>query len=171
MIWVSIIASLVLFFSIIGGVRDGAIKAGFSLLITLIAIPVAGSLYDVLARLLSFLPGDNWENLVGFFVTLAVLVVILQLVFLLPRKLIQKMWPKGFFYRLIGGFLNLINSAIGLVVFALVLAVYPIWGWLAQAVTGSGVIIWLVTHLGFVQSLLPEIFRISRTFVAVISCF
>ena len=171
MIWISIIAGLILILSIISGIKDGAIKSGLSLIVTLIAIPIAGSLYTMLARLLSFLPGDNWDNFVGFFIVLGLISVILQLLLLLPRKLIQKIWSKGFFNRLIGGILSLANAAIGLVVFALVLTAYPVWNWLVQAVTGSGVIIWLVTHLGFVQTMLPELFRAGNKFFGVILFF
>lgn len=167
MVWVSIIAGLVLFFSIIGGIKDGAVKSGFSLLALLIAIPLTGSFYGILAGVLSFLPGADWEGFIAFFVALAVMSVILHLIFLLPRKLIQKLWNGGGLYRLIGGVLNLVNSAIGLGVFALVLKTYPIWDWLEGAMSASGVIIWLVNHLTFVQSLLPEVFRhAGETFVA-----
>jgi uncharacterized membrane protein required for colicin V production len=169
MILVNIIAGLVMLLSLIGGIKDGAVKAGFSLLATVIAVPIAGSLHAALAKLLSFLPGDNWENFVGFYIVFVLATIILSLLFLVPRKIIGKLWPKGFFFRLAGAVFNLASSAIGLTVFALVLATFPIWDWLVQAVTGSGVIIWLVTHLAFIQGLLPAVFRVSQTFVAVIS--
>ncbi|GAI55223.1 unnamed protein product, partial [marine sediment metagenome] len=104
-----------------------------------------------------------WENFVGFFITLALISIILYFVFLLPRKLIQKAWEKGVFFRLIGGALNIFNAAIGLTVFTLVLQAYPIFGWLEQAVMGSGVLTWLVVHLSFVQAMLPELLRHAVT--------
>ncbi len=83
----------------------------------------------------------------------------LHFVLLLPRKLTQKVWNKGILFRLIGGILNIIHVAIGMVVFTLLVQAYPIIGWLEQVVTGSSILIWLVVHLRFVQAMLPEIFQ------------
>ncbi len=159
MVWVSILAVLVLFLSFGGGVKDGAVKSFFSLIALIIAIPLAGISYRLLATALSFLPGEDWENFVGFFITLAIISAIFQLIFLLPRKIIQKIWSKGLIFRLTGGILNLFNSALGMAVFTLLVIAYPIAGWLEQAVTGSGVLTWLVTSLGFVKAMLPEVFQ------------
>jgi uncharacterized membrane protein required for colicin V production len=159
MIWVSIFASLILLFSLIGGFREGAVKQFFSLISLLIAIPLAGISYHLLANLLSFIPGENWENFLSFFIMLAVISVILHFVFLLPRKLAEKAWKKGLLFRIIGAAFSIFNAAIGMVVFTLILGAYPIFDWLGRAVSGSGVIIWLVSHLSFVQAMLPEVFR------------
>ena len=165
MIWVNIIASLILLFSLIGGLREGAVKQLFYLIALFIAIPLAGISYHLLANLLSFIPGENWENFLGFFIMLALISVILYFVFLLPRRFVQKVWKKGLLFRLIGAALNIFNAAIGMVVFTLVLQAYPIFGWLEEVVTGSGVLTWLVVHLGFVQAMLPEVFRHTATMV------
>jgi len=165
MIWVSIFASLILLFSLLGGIREGAVKQFFSLIALLIAIPLAGISYHLLAGLLSFIRGENWENFLGFFIMLAVISVILYFVFLLPRRRAEKDWKKGFLFRLIGAAFNIFNAAIGIVVFALVLHAYPIFDWLERAVSGSGVIIWLVSRLSFVQAVLPEVFRHTATMV------
>ena len=157
--WVNIIAGLILFLSFIGGITGGAVKNLFSLIALLIAIPLAGISYHLLADLLSFIPGEDWENFISFFIILALISVILHFVFLLPGKSLQKAWKKGVLFRLVGGILKIFNTAIGLVVFTLVLQAYPISGWLEWAVTGSGVLNWLVVHLSFVQAMLPELFR------------
>ena len=161
--WVSILISIlvvaILFFSFIGGFKEGAVKRFFSFVSLIIAIPVAGVSYHLLANLLSFLPGENWENFVGFLISLVIVSIILHLILLLPRKLIQKVWNKGFLFRLIGGVINIFNSVIGMVVFALLIQAYPIIGWLERAVVNSSVLVWLVVHLGFVQSLLPDVFQ------------
>ena len=159
MILVSIIAALILLFSIIGGLRDGAVKQLFTLLATLIAIPVAGASYKPLANWLSFIPGENWENFIGFFVIMAVVSIILYFVFIIPGRALKKAWPGGFFYCILGAIFSLVNAAIGMVVFALVLHAYPIFDWLERAVSGSDVIVWLVSLLSFVQAVLPEVFR------------
>ncbi len=159
MIWVSTIAILILFFSCIGGLKEGAVKNFFSLIALIIAIPLTGLSYRLLATILSFLPGEDWENFVGFFIALALISIVLYFIFLLPRKFIQKAWNKGVLFRLIGGALNIFTSAIGMVVFTLLVRAYPIIGWLEQAVTGSGVLTWLVVHLSFVQAMLSEVFQ------------
>jgi len=157
--WVSILAVLILFFSLIGGLKEGAVKHFFSLIALIIAIPLTGVSYHLLANALSFLPRENWQNFVGFFITLALISIILHFVLLLPRKLSQKTWNKGVLFRLTGGTLNIFNAAIGLVVFTLLLQAYPIIGWLERVVTDSSVLTWLVVHLSFIQAMLPEIFQ------------
>ncbi len=159
MIWVSIIAVLILFFSFIGGLKEGAVKNFFSLIALIIAIPLAGLSYRLIAFILSFLPGTNWENFIGFFITLGLIIAILHLILLLPRKIIQKAWHKGCLVRLLGGALNVLNASMGMAVFTLVLVAYPVIGWLEQAVVHSSVLIWLVTRLSFVQALLPDMFQ------------
>lgn len=163
MILVNILAILILFFSVIGGLKEGAVKTFFSLISLLIAIPLTGISYHLLANALSFIPGENWGNFIGFFITLALFSLILYFVFLLPRKLLQKVWHKGVFFRLVGGVLRVFNAAIGLVVFTLLILAYPIFGWLGEAVTGSSVLSWLVGQLGFIQAMLPEIFQEAST--------
>ena len=157
--WVSIIAILILFFSFIGGLKKGAIKNFFSVIALIIAMPLAGLSYRLITIILSLLPGTNWENFIGFFITLGLIIAILYLILLLPRKIIHKAWHKGGLFRLLGGTLNVLNASIGMVVFTLALVAYPIIGWLELAVVHSGVIIWLVTRLSFVQALLPDLFQ------------
>ena len=169
MSWVvSIFVIIILILSFIGGLKEGTVKNFFSLIALIIAIPLTGLSYHLIAAILSFLPGINWENFIGFWITIAIISAILHLVFLLPRKLIQKIWEKGCLFRLLGGILNVFNACIGLTVFALVLRTYPIFDWLATVVANSGVLIWLVAKLGFVQSMLPEIFHKTSTLVTII---
>jgi len=158
-IWVDILVALALFFSLIGGFKEGAVKRGFSLLALLIAIPIAATSFRLLATILSFLPGENWNNFIGFFITLAFITVILHIAFFLPRRFIQKAWNKGPLFRLTGGALNVLDTAIGLAVFALIVRAYPIIDWLERAVTNSSALTWLVTHLGFVETLLASVLR------------
>ena len=120
-----------------------------------------GGARPLVAIIFSFLPGTNWENFVGFFITLGLVSVFFHLIFLLPRKIIQKIWKKGVIFRLLGGALNIFNAAIGMVVFTMVLDAYPIFDWLQRAVTNSSVLAWLVDFLGFVQAMLPEVLRVQ----------
>jgi len=159
MIWVNIFAVLILILSFFGGLREGAVKQFFNLVIFIIAIPLAGISYRLIAIPLSFLPGENWENFIGFFIALALISVIFHLIVLLPRRIIQKIWKRGLFFRLLGGVLNVVNASIGLVVFTLVLLTYPIFDWLERAVANSGVLASLVNMFGFIQAMLPEVFQ------------
>ena len=157
--WFDIIVIIILVLSFLGGLKEGAVKTFFSLVALIIAIPLAGLSYHLIATLLSFLPGTNWENFFGFFITMAIISVILHFIFFLPRKIIQKIWKKGMLFRLLGGALNILGAIIGMVVFTLVLLAYPIFDWLERWVSSSGILASLVDAFGFVQSMLPEVFR------------
>jgi hypothetical protein len=156
---VSIIAALILFFSLINGFKDGALKQGVSIISLLIAIPLTGLCYHWLASLLSFIPGTNWENFLGFLITMGIIMVALYFIFLVPRKHFEKTWSEGPLFRMIGAALSFLNAGIGMVLFALVLNAYPIFDWLQRAVCGSAVINWLDSWLGFIQYMLPMVFR------------
>ncbi|MFC1901590.1 CvpA family protein [Chloroflexota bacterium] len=166
---IDLLVIIILVLSFIGGMKEGAIKSFFSLLALIIAIPLTGLSYHLLAAALSFLPGSNWENLVGFFITMAIISVILQLILLLPRKFLQKIWKKGCLFRLLGGIFKVSDAGIGLTVLTLVLMTYPIFDWLASWVSGSGVLMWLVTKFGFVPAMLPELFQEATRIVTIIA--
>ena len=162
---VSVLVVLVLFLSALGGFKEGAVKSFFSLLALIIAITLTGIFYGPLSSVISFLPGENMEQFIGFLITLALINVILNFVFFLPRKSIQIVWREGLSFRIIGGILKLLSSAVGMVVFALLVRAYPIMRWLEQTIAGSGVLTWLTVHLTFVQAMLPEVFRITAIMV------
>jgi uncharacterized membrane protein required for colicin V production len=163
MLLISIIIGLVLFFSFVGGTLQGAAKSFFSLLSLIIAIPIAGRFFQGLASILSFLPGENWENFLSFFILLGLSIVILHFVFYIPRKVMEKIWNGGFIFRLTGGILNLLGAAIGFVLLTLVITIYPVWGWLANTLNDSGIIIWLISNFGFIQNMLPGFMRIAAS--------
>lgn len=166
MIWVDILAVIILVITFFGGLKEGTVKNFFSLVVLIIAIPIAGIYYYLLATILSFLPGSNWESFIGFFITLGLVSVILHFILLLPSRLVRKVWKRGAFFRLLGGALGVLNAGIGMVVLTLVLKACPIIEWLERAVTGSGVLAWLVALLSFVQAMLPEVFRDTVAVVA-----
>jgi uncharacterized membrane protein required for colicin V production len=157
--WLDIIIIIILILAFIGGLKEGAVRSFFSLATLVITIPCAGLSYHLIARILSFLPGTNWEGFIAFFITMGIISVILHFIFLLPRKLIEKIWGKGCLFRLLGGVINVLGAALGLAVFALVLQAYPIFGWLERAVSGSAILTGLVTIFSFVQIMLPDVFR------------
>jgi len=157
--WVDIVVVIVLFLSFFGGLKEGTVKGTSSLLITLVAILAAGRFYYLITNLISFLPGTNWENFFGFFITMALISGILHIILFVPRKIIQKIWNKGPLCRLLGGAIGIFNAGIGFVVLTLVLRAYPIISWLEENVSSSGVLKWIVETLAFVQDLLPEVFQ------------
>ena len=166
MIWVNIIALIALCFSLFGGVKEGAVKNFFSLAIQIFAIYIAGHIYHLLTTVLSFLPGTSWENFLGFFITMGLIMAIVHLIVLIPRKIIQKIWKRGLIFRLLGGALKIFSTSIGFVVFTMVIGTFPIIDWLARVVVNAGVMQWLVAHLGFVQALLPEVLRDATALMA-----
>jgi uncharacterized membrane protein required for colicin V production len=165
---VSLFVLFVLLVSLFAGLKEGAVRHSFNLVTLFITIYIAGVSYHLLAGLLSFLPGENWENFIGFIITFAIINAIFHLAFLLPRRIIQKLWKRGLLYRLLGGALNAVSAGIGLVVFALVLHTFPIFDWLARWVAGSSAMTSLVSIFGFIQALLPPEFHTAATVVSVI---
>lgn len=152
---IDILVILVLIFSFTNGLNKGAVRSFFSLVVLLIAIPITGSLYRIAATVLSFLPGENWQNFIGFFVTLAVVSLILHLVLLFPRMIIGGFLRHAPLSRLIGGAMSVFNSAVGWTVFALVIRAYPIFVFLGNWVKNSSTLNWLIANLSFVQTMLP----------------
>jgi uncharacterized membrane protein required for colicin V production len=169
MSWVDIVVIIILILCFLGGLKDGAVKTFFSLVVLIIAIPLTGLSYHLITKILSFLPGTNWENFFGFFITIAIISAILHFISLLPRKFLQKIWKKGCLFRLLGGVLNVFGGTIGLTVFTLVLRAYPIFDWLERWVSNSGILMWLVDKFGFVQSMLPGILRNASQMATVIT--
>lgn len=162
MVWVSLFAGFVLFISFFTGLKEGAVRQGFNLVIALIAIPLAGTFYSELAgSLLSFLPGVNWPNFLAFFIILGIVSAIMHTVVFMPRRMIQKVWKRGLIYRLFGAGLSLLNACIGLTVLALAINAYPVLDLLARWFADSSVIQSLVSSFDFIQSILPEIFHIG----------
>ncbi len=162
---VSLFVIFILLVSLLAGLKEGAVRHFFNLVAVLVAIYIAGLAYYLISGLISFLPGENWEGFFGFCITFGIVTALMHLAFLLPRRIIQKIWKRGLMYRLLGGALNAVNASIGLVAFSLVLFAFPVSGWLARWVAGSSVMSSLVNVFGFIQALLPEVFRAAATVV------
>lgn len=145
---IDVIVVLILIFSFIGGLKSGAIKEFFGLLSFIIAIPLSCLLAPYLASCFSFIGDSTWRYFLAFMLTMFILVIILQLIFLIPRHLLEKVWSGGFFFIFLGGFLGILNSALGLVFLVCLLDIYPVLPWLDSALALSGVMNWLVGCLG-----------------------
>jgi uncharacterized membrane protein required for colicin V production len=159
MIWIDVIVVLILFFSFIAGLKGGVVNGFLSLLTLIIAILVTGTFYGFLASCLSFLPGEDWSNFLGFLITLIVVSIILSLIFWIPRHFINLAWNSGCFFRLLGGIFTLANSALGLTLLVLLFQTFPIVPWLNNFFADTTILSWLVDHLDFIRYLLPEAFR------------
>jgi uncharacterized membrane protein required for colicin V production len=157
--WVDIVVIILLVLAFFGGLKEGATRQLSSLVAIVIAIPLAGLTYRWVASLLSFLPGTNWENFLGFYIAITIIFGILFLIFFLPRKLAGALWNKGILFRLGGGVLGVLAGIIGMVLFTLVVQAFPIFGWLERWVSSSSVLASFVDTFGFVGSMLPEVFR------------
>jgi uncharacterized membrane protein required for colicin V production len=160
---IDIIVIIILVFSFLGGLKEGAVKTLSSLVALIIAIPVTTFTYGLLTALLSFLPGEDWQNFFGFFITMGIISVGLHLVFFIPRKIIGSVWKEGILYRLLGGVFNVIGGMIGFVVFTLLVQAYPIFGFLEEWVTESDVLTALVNVFSFIRIMLPEALKAGIT--------
>jgi uncharacterized membrane protein required for colicin V production len=161
--WFDILVIIVLAASFIGGLWRGAARNLSSLIATIIGVPLAGLAYRWLAGLLSFLPGANWENFLGFYITYGVIFAAVFLILHPLRKKLGETWSAGFLYRLFGGVFGLVSAMIGFVVLALVIGAFPIFGWLERWLSGSEVVTSLVRGFGFIGLMLPQVFRRATT--------
>jgi uncharacterized membrane protein required for colicin V production len=152
---VDIIVTLILIFSFIGGLKNGAVKELFSVLCTLTAIFISGAVYGLLVSLLQFISDFNWRSLLGFFITYVIVSIVLFLIVLLPRKLLEGLWRGGILSSALGGIFNIMNASIGVVLFCTLLQAYPGLPFVSDAIGSSGMVSWLMRYLQFVQLLLP----------------
>lgn len=140
----------------VSGAKQEFSKSASAMMAHLIAIPLAGISYQLLAALLSFLSGDNWDNLVGFFAAKYLIIIILYLSFLFfVKRFNRKAWKKGILTKLAGGTITAFNSAIGLTTLTLTIEAYPVSGWFGEVILGSSFLDWLVSSLSFVRLMLP----------------
>jgi uncharacterized membrane protein required for colicin V production len=158
MIWVDVIAALILIFSFIGGLKEGAVRSFFALIAMFISIPVTGFLYGYVVNILFFIPSEAWRNFLGFFGAYIIISVILAVIFMIPRHLLGNIWDKGILSPLLGGLFSLIGAGISIVLLRIVVHTYPIFDWLDYILVNSSVISWLTTYLDFIRLMLPEVF-------------
>ena len=163
--WFDIIVIIIFIISLLVGLKEGAVKHFFQLIGVIIAIPLAGLSYRLIAAIFSFLPRDNWQNFIGFFITYGIFTLILFLIFFIPRKIIGKIFKGGILLRILGGLFSLLGAMFSSVVFFLVIQAFPIWDSLVRWTTDSAIRSGLVDGFGFIQSMLPEVFRIIGTTV------
>jgi uncharacterized membrane protein required for colicin V production len=157
MVWVDIIAVLILIFSFIGGLKEGAIKSLLSFISLIIAIPITGATYYLLTSAFGFIADANWRNFLGFFGTFVIISIILGMLLWLPRHFFEKFWNGGCIFGIVGGFFSLVSAAISMALLAIIINAFPVFDWLDYALTNSSVISWLVANLGFIEMMLPQL--------------
>jgi uncharacterized membrane protein required for colicin V production len=158
MVWVDVMAALILIFSFIGGLKEGAVKSFFALVAMFIAIPLTGFLYGYVVEVFFFIPSETWRNFLGFFGAYIIISVLLAIVFMIPRHLLGNVWDKGVLSPLLGGLFSLIVGGISLVLLRIVVHTFPIFDWLDYILVHSSVISWLTAYLDFIRLMLPEVF-------------
>jgi uncharacterized membrane protein required for colicin V production len=159
MIWMDIVVTIILIFSFLAGIKAGIVNSLFSLVIFIIGLVITSYYYSFVASLLSFLPNDDWSMFFGFLVTMVVVGILLSLVCIIPRQVIKTIWSGEGFFGLVGGVFNVFNTALGLVVFMILLQQYPIIPFLNNLLAKSSILTWLWANFGFIYLLLPVVFR------------
>ncbi len=145
---VDIMVVLVLVFSFLGGLRQGAPKEMCGLLAFIVALSITGAFSIYVFAWMSFTSDHLWRSLLTFVITMAIIMIIMHIVLLIPRHLLDKIWSGGFFWSALGGIFGLINSALGMVLMVLLLGIYPVLGWLNDLLAASSVLDWLVSVSG-----------------------
>jgi uncharacterized membrane protein required for colicin V production len=145
---IDIIVALILIFSFLGGLKEGAVKEFFGLLAFIIALPLAGLCTGFISGWLSFVANDTWRSFLSFLLAMGIIVILLHLIFWFPRHLLDKVWSGGFVWNLLGGVFGLADAVLGLVLMVTLLGIYPVFTWLNAILGSSGILNWLVSSFG-----------------------
>lgn len=155
--WIDIIFSILLIFSFIYGLKQGAIRSLFSLISIVVSIFLTNLLFKYSLNFFSFIGDTNWHGFVAFFALLILISVLLSLILLLPQKLLTSNTNEGLLSMSIGGFISIICILIFLVVLKLVTDVFPISIWFQNILNASLIVRWTVKYFNFVGFLMPNI--------------
>jgi membrane protein required for colicin V production len=145
---IDIVIALVLVFSFIGGLKQGAVKEFLNLLAFIIALSLTGAFTVYVHGWLGFIADPLWRDFFAFLATMGLIMIVLHLVFLLPRVLLDKVWNGGFIWNVLGGIFGVVNTALGLVLLVVLLDMYPVVNWLGDSLAASNVMNWLVASFG-----------------------
>jgi uncharacterized membrane protein required for colicin V production len=150
------VIGLLFLLTLFTGYREGLVKSTSSLISSLLGFFFAGKTYSVMAGVLSFLPGTEWQNFIGFFVVALFFDVVIGLILIPARAWYDRKTEKGFSKNLAGSLIGVINLALGLTVFALAVKVYPLTGLLEEVVNESSVFKELTGNFGFLRLLMSD---------------
>lgn len=154
---IDIIVVLVLVFSLIRGLKSGAIKELLGLVAFILALPFAGMLGEYMSPWFSFMNDINWRSTVSFLLALGILTFLLHLLLWIPRHLLEKVWSSGFSWSLLGGIIAALNSALGTVLLVKLLGLYPVLGSLDGILNASNMLNWLTGTFGWFISALMNV--------------
>lgn len=145
---IDVIVVLILVFSFLGGLKEGAIKEFLGLLAFVISLPLAGLCVGFVSGWLSFVPDLTWRGLLAFLLAMGIIIIILHIIFWFPQNLLDKVWSGGFAWNLLGGVFGLANSVLGLVLMVHLLDFYPVFSWLSTILKTSNILSWLDVAFG-----------------------
>jgi uncharacterized membrane protein required for colicin V production len=72
---IDVIVALILIFSFLGGLKDGAVKEFIGLLAFVVALPLSGLLIGVVSGWLSFVADGTWRSLLSFLLTMGIIII------------------------------------------------------------------------------------------------
>jgi uncharacterized membrane protein required for colicin V production len=153
---------LILVFSFLGGLKEGAVKEFFVLLAFIIALSLTGAFAAYILGWMSFIPDHIWRAFFTFLVTMGIITIILHLIFILPRNLLDKVWNGGFIWNALGGIFGVVNTALGLVLMVILFDMYPVMDWLSDLLGASNVLNWLVSSFG---SIILSLLHMTGTYL------
>jgi len=145
---IDIIVTLVLVFSFIGGLKEGAVKELLGLLAFIIALSLTGAFTPYVWGWLSFVTDHLWRDFFTFLATMGIITIILHLILILPRNLLDKVWNGGFIWHALGGIFAVVNTALGLALMVILFDIYPVLDWLSDLLAASNLLNWLVSTFG-----------------------
>ena len=145
---VDLIVALILVFSFLGGLKEGAVKEFFGLLAFIIALAFTGAFMVYVVGWMSFAQDSLWRALLTFLVTMGIILIVLHLALLGPRYLLDRVWNGGFIWSALGGIFGVVNTALGLVLMVILLEIYPVFTWLSNWLAVSNILNWLVSSFG-----------------------
>jgi uncharacterized membrane protein required for colicin V production len=145
---VDLMVALVLVLTFLGGWKEGAVKGFLGLLAFIVALSLTGAFTAYVLGWMSFTPDHVWRAFFAFLVTMGIILVILHLAFLLPRRMADNVWNGGLIWNALGGIFGVVNCALGLVLMVILLGIYPVLNWLNALLASSNVLNWLVSSLG-----------------------
>jgi membrane protein required for colicin V production len=147
---IDVIVALVLIFSFLGGLKEGAVKEFIGLLAFIVALALGGVFTGYISGWLSFVADGTWRTFLSFLLTMGIIIILLHLIFWFPKSLLDKIWSGGFLWSLLGGVFGLADAVLGLVLMVILLDVYRVFPWLNDILNSSNILNWLVSSFGAV---------------------
>jgi uncharacterized membrane protein required for colicin V production len=145
---IDIIAVLILIFSFVGGLRQGAPKEFFGLLGFIVTLLLSGFFVSYINVWLAFVPDGLWRAFLTLLLTMSIILIVINIVLLLPRNLLDSVWNGGFIWSALGGVLGVINTALGFALVMVILNLYPVMPWLNAWLASSQVLNWVSSTFG-----------------------